>query len=290
MSFVKASEIKEGSELRGFSPLDELIGGLRGESSYLMFGDLAELAMYFYVVEAASSGPVLYVNATDYYSERKIIDQDLIGFIAKSKCLEFSSIAKNITEVSVHSPQRLLEARRHFKEGYRLYVYHGLDSFISSPEETNSAFHAMLKASVASGAPLIALTKGEGEPESTSLVRSLSNYIISLRRSQGGVEVEVLKPFRSKKTFEVGWMGRLTRSFRERFEEYLKALDEELLPLLRGDDREAYEELKRLWSSETASMSALDVATVYDAMVFMALIKVYSEVLKLKKEAERKKE
>lgn len=289
MSFMKASEIKKSS-LTGFFPIDDSIGGLSSGSSYIIFGDSATLAMYSYMVSATKLGTVLYINSTDYYSERNLIDQETIGSLSKASGLDFNEVLDKIYEVSAHSPERLvLATKRHIKPGFSLYVLHGLNSFIDDKKSSDEAYASVLRTAVSSNSPFLSVTKGTDKPIATDLMTSLANYIIRLRSEKGGILVEVLKPFQLQRSY--GWekMGRLTKPFRERYEEYLAFLEKEFEPLLRGEAKEAFEELKELWSSEIASMSSLMTAQVSDAMTFVAIIRLMEEVEKLKKEIKSSK-
>ena len=286
---MRASDVKVKS-LKGFDPLDRAIGGLLSGTSYIIFGEAAELVMYSYMIRAAADGRVLYINSTDYYSERNIIDQDLIGRLCKTYGLDVKEVLGNIDEVSAHSPERLVKAAEmHSRPGYSLYVIHGLHSFIKDRDSSDMAFSKVMRDAVRSGAPLIAITRGEDEPIITSFMKSSAGYVIRAWTEEGSVGLEVLKPFRLRTSY--GWdeMGRLTRSFRQRYEEYLEFLEKEFAPLLRGGSRRAFERLKAVWSSEMASMSSLQAAQVSDAMVMVAIVRLEEEIEELRKELERMK-
>ncbi|MDP8023667.1 MAG: hypothetical protein ACP5LF_03845 [Nitrososphaeria archaeon] len=289
MSFIKASGIRKFN-VHGFSPIDDSLGGLNSGSSYIIFGDAAELAMYSYMTSVANLGPVLYINSTDYYSERNLIDQETIGSLSKASGLDPDSVLDRIYEVSAHSPERLaLAVKTHLRPGFSLYVLHGLNSFIDDKKSSDEAYAKILRTAVSSNAPFLSVTKGEKDPIATDFMISSANYIIGLWSEESGISLEVLKPFQFQKSY--GWdkMGRLTKPFRERYEEYLAFLEKEFEPLLRGETKESFEELKKLWSSEIASMSSLMTAQVSDAMTFVAIIRLMQEVEKLKKEIKNNK-
>jgi hypothetical protein len=289
MSFKKASEIRT-KKIDGFFPVDDSLGGLNAGSSYIIFGNAAALAMYSYMISATRLGPVLYINSTDYYSERNFIDQEAIGFVSKTLGLDVNSVLDEIYEVSAYSPERLLLAvKTHVKQGFSLYILHGLHSFIDKREISDEAYSRVFKTAVFSNSPFLSITKGEKEPVATDFMISSANYIIGLFSEKKGILINFLKPFRFQKIY--GWeeMGRLTKPFRERYEEYLAFLEKEFKPLLRGETKEAFEELKKIWSSEMASMSSLVTAQVSDAMTFIAVIRLMQELEKLKREIENNK-
>ncbi len=289
MSFIKASGIRD-VKLKGFFPIDDALGGLNAGSSYIIFGDAAALAMYSYMVSAAELGAVLYINSTDYYSERNLIDQEAIGAISKASGLDPGAVLDKIYEVSAHSPERLvLAVKTHLKQSFSLYVLHGLDSFIQDRKSSDEAYAGVFKVAVSSNAPFLSVTKGESEPAATDFMISLANYIIGLWSEESGIFLSILKPFRFQRSYGWGEMGRLTKPFRERYEDYLAFLEKEFEPLLRGDTKEAFEELKKVWSSEMASMSSLMTTQVSDAMAFIAIVRLMQEVQKLKKEVESNK-
>lgn len=289
MSFKKASEIRI-RRIDGFFPVDDFLGGLNAGSSYIIFGDAAALAMYSYMISATRLGSVLYINSTDYYSERNLIDQEIIGSVSKTLGLDVKSVLDEIYEVSAYSPERLLLAvKTHVKQGFMLYVLHGLHSFIDKREISDEAYSRVFKTAVFSNSPFLSITKGEKEPVATDLMISSANYVIGLFSEKKGILINFLKPFRFQKIY--GWeeMGRLTKPFRERYEEYLSFLEKEVKPLLRGETKEAFEELKKIWSSEMASMSSLMTVQVSDAMTFIAVIRLMQELEKLKREIENNK-
>ncbi len=289
MNFIKSSEIRK-STINGFFPIDDSLGGLSSGSSYIIFGDAAALAMYSYMVSATNLGPVLYINSTDYYSERNLIDQETIGSLSKALGLELDSVLDRIYEVSAHSPERLVYAiKTHLKPGFSLYVLHGLNSFMNDKKSSDEAYASVIRAAVSSDAPFLSVTKGEKDPIATDYMIYSANYIMRLGSEESGISLEVLKPFQIQKFY--GWdkMGRLTKPFRERYEEYLAFLEKEFEPLLRDEAKDAFKELKKVWSSEMASMSSLMTAQVSDAMAFVAIIRLMQEVEKLKKEIESNK-
>lgn len=287
---IRASELRE-SRLISNSWIDDAIGGgMIDGQSYVLCGSFADSIMTAYMISASATGKVIYINSTDYYSVRNIIDQEALAYYAKSAGIDVKDTFKSIIEISAHSSQRLLGAVKTAMniKGARLLILHGLHSFLNDKEVSDTVFYKLRSLAAESGIPFLTITGcKDGAPLVTPMMASMCSNMIAVERAKGGVTFYFLKPV--QRQFMVGWdkMGRLTYSFRKRYEDYIKALRRDFEPLLRdGNDRALEYLIELAWSPETASMSALNLPQVSDSMVLVAVIYLMNELSKTKKELE----
>jgi len=290
---IKASELRE-SKLKSNWWIDDILGGgLIDGQSYILCGYFAESIMAAYMISASASGKVIYINSTDYYSVRNIIDQESLAFYIKSAGISIDDALKSIIEISAHSSQRLLNAVKAAMNisGARLLILHGLHSFLKDREVSDTVFYKLKSLAAESRVPFLSITDCKsGAPLVTPTMASMCNYMVAVERVEGGAEFHFLKPVERQLTVRWDKMGRLTHSFRKRYEDYIETLRRDFEPLLRDGNDKALEDLIELaWSPETAAMSALNLPQVSDSMVLVAVIYLMKELTKTKKELEELK-
>ncbi len=284
---IRASEIIE-TRLKSHDWIDDALGGgLICGNSYIMYGDYAETIMAIYMVSA--SVRVVYINSTDYYSKRNLIDEEAIAHAAKARGLDPGQILETIIEISAHSSQRLLNAVQLALnvENVKLIVLHGLNSFKNDLRSSETAFYALINMAARSGVPLLAVGS---KSEVTPTMSSMCGHMIAVERVEDGIRFTFLKPKQIQLTVRRDEMGRLTPSFRKRYGDYIEKLRREFEPLLRDGKGKALEDIiENVWSPETASMSALDMPQVSDAMAFVSIIYLMNELSITKNELDELK-
>ncbi len=74
----------------GLERLDALIGGLRPGAMHIFYGDrvVTDLVLYRMMVEASKHGWVAYLNNTDYYGEKTLIDATSLSTVSKMAGVE----------------------------------------------------------------------------------------------------------------------------------------------------------------------------------------------------------
>ncbi|MCL4343870.1 MAG: hypothetical protein M1291_02800 [Thaumarchaeota archaeon] len=285
---IRASEIAV-SRLRSYQWLDlALGGGLACGQSYIMYGNYGENVMIIYMVSA--SGRVIYINSTDYYSKRNLINVDAIAREAKARGIDANQVLKDIIEISAHSPQRLLNAVKQAisAENVKLIVLHGINSFPKDPKSSETAFYALRSAAAIAGVPFLAV---EDKPEVTPIMASMCGCMVAVDRVMEGIRFSFSKPAQAQLTVRWESMGRLTPSFRKRYEDYIDSIRREFEPLLRDGKGETMENMIELvWNPEMASMAALNMPQVSDAMAFVSMLYLMHELSATKKSLDEVKE
>ncbi|MEM0123601.1 MAG: hypothetical protein QXI38_03730, partial [Conexivisphaerales archaeon] len=251
-------------------------GGLMCGHSYIIYGNYAEMVMTIYMVSA--SGMVAYINSTDYYSKRNLIDVEAIAREAKAQGIDVGQVLKAIIEISAHSPQRLLNAVKQVisAENVRLIVLHGLNSFPEDPKSSETAFYALRSAAARANVPFLAI---EDEPKITPIMVSMCSHMVAVERVMEGIQFSFLKPTQAQLIVRWENMGRLTPSFRQRYNNYINSIRKEFEPLLRdGKDKTLEDMIEYVWNPEMASMSALNMPQVSDSLVFISMLHLMHEL------------
>ncbi len=285
---IRASEIVD-RKLKSHNWVDEVLGGgLIYGDSYIMYGNYAELIMINYMVSAL--GKVVYINSTDYYARRNLINAEEIAHAAKARGLDPNQVLDLIIEISAHSSQRLLHAVQlalRMKD-VKLMVLHGLNSFKNDLRSSELAFYTLKNMAFMHGVPFLAI--GD-KSEVTPTMSSMCGHMVDVERAGDAVQFTFLKPKQAQLIVRLNEMGRLTPSFRKRYEDYIEKLRKDFEPLLRDGREKALEDMiKNVWSPETASMSALDMPQVSDAMAFISIVYLMNELSLVKNELNKLKE
>ncbi|MGC8661969.1 MAG: hypothetical protein ACP5TZ_05670 [Nitrososphaeria archaeon] len=284
---IRASEIVE-KRIRSHDWIDRALGGgLVCGQSYIIYGNYAETVMIIYMVSAL--GKVVYINSTDYYSKRNMIDVEAIAREAKAQGMDAGQVLKSIIEISAHSPQRLLNAVKQAisAENTKLIVLHGLNSFSKDSKSSETAFYALRSAAARAGVPFLAV---EDKPKITPIMASMCGYMVAVDRVMEGIRFSFLKPAQAQLTVRWENMGRLTPSFRKRYENYIESIRREFEPLLRDGKGKTMEDMiERVWNPEIASMAALNMP-VSDSMVFVSMLYLMHELSVTKNDLEEIKE
>lgn len=173
----RASELLHRQPLStGIEELDGLIGGLRPGALHVFYGDssITDRVLYRLMVEASRSGPVAYLNNTDYYGEKTLIDANAFSSAAKAAGVDplvpLASIkcaAAFNARRQVCAAERLAEAVRSGEEGARLIAVHNASAFLAEGgEEASQALvrsvAVLMEAASEVGAALVVTAAARG--------------------------------------------------------------------------------------------------------------------------------
>lgn len=320
--FVKAQDLLNHPELTmstGFMKLDELVGGLAGGSSYLFYdsGGFMQDIIPPLMVRATLQGKVAYMNNTDYYSEKTLIQPDKLAFYAKKNGLDPEFVFSKIYFVAAYNELRqekavdaLLEMFREEKDT-KLVVMHNLTRFLPGAKNRKQAIEnlnrslAPLWQLAAERKSILIITAHTSQPNQWAIPRPagshmlwhLSNVLVFFRESNKGRSIQATlikhpaKPTpQSTELFQGDepLMGRVTPSFTQVYQELIEKLRKEFVPMIRdAQHREAFESLLTdAWDRERAAMSNSQIALLLDALNLMANVHNKSQLARLKKRLE----
>jgi hypothetical protein len=92
----------------GYDDIDGLIGGLKRGQTYLFYGDtefISEL-LHKLIVVVSKNGKIAYMNNTDYYSEKTIVNSDKIAFYAKREDADSYHVLRQVYFVAAFNELR----------------------------------------------------------------------------------------------------------------------------------------------------------------------------------------
>ena len=316
--FVRALDLldRPGPSLStGVTGLDDLVGGLRGGSSYLFYdaGGFLHGLVPPLMVKATRQGKVAYMNNTDYYSEKTLVQPDRLAFYAKREGLEPESVLSRIYFVAAYNELRqgrAVEALARMvrqEEDTRLVVIHNLARFIPGAKDRKKAIESLNR----SLAPLWQLAAERSivvvitvhasrverwsvpRPSGSHMLWHLANVMVFFREPNAGGSIQATlvkhptKPTpQSVELFQGGepLMGRVTPSFTQVYQELIERLRRDFVPMMRdARHREAFEALlTQAWDRERAAMGNSEVALLLDALNLMANVHNKSQLAQLK--------
>ncbi|MGQ9781160.1 MAG: hypothetical protein ACUVQ8_02740 [Nitrososphaeria archaeon] len=301
----------------GYDDIDELIGKLKGGQIYLFYGnsDFIGDLIYKLIVLTSVHGKIAYMNNTDYYSEKTIINADRIAFYAKRAGMDPSYVLKQVYFVAAFNELRqpkaaeaLLEKIK-VEEDTKLVITHRLSRFLEGTrdhqkalENLNRTISLLWHISIDRDIIMVVTTepnnnsRGLPKPQGTSLMRHIANVIVFFRTTGKTVQAILVKhPEKSLSSTNINFggdsiMGRITLPFRQSYQELLEKLRRNYVELLRDiDHRKNFDQLVReAWDREYAAMGNAELPSVLDALNLTANIHNKGEVEKLKKMLEEK--
>lgn len=287
----------------GIAGLDDLVGGLKGGSSYLFYdsGGFLHALIPPVMVRATKQGKVAYMNNTDYYSEKTLVQPDRLAFYAKRENLEPESVLSRIYFVAAYNElrqERAVDALTQMlrqEEETRLVVIHNLARFLPEAKDRKKAIEnlnrslAPLWQLAAERSIVVVITVHASQAERWSVPRPsgshmlwhLANVIVFFREpnANGSIQATLVKhPTKptpqSAELFQGGepLMGRVTPPFTQVYQELIDRLRRDFVPMMRDRrHREAFEALLTdAWDRERAAMSNSEVALLLDALNLMA--------------------
>ncbi len=309
--FERASELlrRYGGGLgTGVEELDRLIGGLRPGALHIFYGEPAvtDPVLYRAMVEACRRGPVAYMNNTDYYGEKTLVDAGMLSAASEAAGEEPLAVLDSIYCVAAFNAERQVQAAGRLAEevrrrGASLVAVHNASAFYPRGRDSApalvSALSRLLAAAAEASAPLLvsALSRGSGPHAKPLLPLQLSHratvlVFLSLRGSFATarlVKHSSMPAPRSALLPSLWWagMGRVTPPFRQIYRRVLERIRRAYRPLLREErHRRALDVLVReVWGAEHAAVGSLGEITVLDSMNLAASIHNKAEIEELKR-------
>lgn len=301
----------------GYADIDELVGKLKGGQTYLFYGnsDFIGDLIHKLIVVTSVHGKIAYMNNTDYYSEKTIINADRIAFYAKRAGIDPSHVLRQVYFVAAFNELRqpkaaeaLLEKVR-VEEDTKMIIIHRLSRFLDDAkdyqktlENLNRAISVLWHISIQRDIVMIVTTEshnsieGLSKPQGTNLMRHIANIIVFFRIAGKAVQATLVKhPGKDVLSINVNFggdpiMGRITPPFRQSYQDLLEKLRRNYVELLRDiNHKENFDQLVReAWDREYAAMSNAELPLVLDALNLTANIYNKGEIEKLKKMLEEK--
>jgi len=297
----------------GISDLDGLIDGVAEGFFYLFYGDQRAVDAVVYRLIVNCTLPLerggfqaksVYFNNTDYYTGKTILDPSEIGCVAKQLNVDPHTVLSNTYVAAAYNEQRQIIVAKQIAElvnrdrEVKLIIAHNLTRFIKSSKKPSKSgqtikqvvgllYEAASKANAALVATGEASATKRGsipKPAGGNYLRHLANIITYLKMEQSGSVKACLIKHPCKKTPDsvaftitkggVDLMGRITPSFRQRYEEAINELKTSYQnALIDLGHREAFNLLlKEAWCVEQAAMGNSNLPTVVDALNITANI------------------
>lgn len=313
----------------GSADLDGLIGGVEERFFYLFYGEqeLMDTLIHRLIVNCVLprerggfEAKGIYFNNTDYYAGKTVLNPTLIGGLAKQLGIEPKDVFRNIYTAVAYNEERQLIAAKQVAElvesepGIKLLAVHNITRFLSGSKRVKEAMETLkrvisllwgvaAKRGIALVATADALSAGRGfipRPAGGSFLHHAAGIIVYLKRVREGSIRAYLVKHPCKKTPDavtldaakggVDLMGRITPSFRQRYEEAVSGLktgyQSSLIDL---GHREAFDLLlKDAWRVEQAAMGNSNLPTVVDALNITANIHNRKLVESLRRRLEEK--
>jgi len=300
----------------GYDDIDDLIGGLKKGQTYLFYGDtefISEL-LHKLIVVVSKNGKIAYMNNTDYYSEKTVVNSDKIAFYAKREGVDSSHVLRQVYFVAAFnelrqpkSAEALLE-RIKLEEDTKMIIIHRLSRFLDGAkdhqralENLNRSISILWHLSIEQGIVMVITTDSihmeePSKPQGTNLMRHIANVIVFFRPSGKAIQAILVKhPEKDMLSINVNVrgdsiMGRITPSFRQSYQELLDKLRKNYVELLRDSGhKENFDQLVReAWDREYAAMSNAELPLVLDTLNLTANVYNKGEIEKLRKALEEK--
>lgn len=312
----------------GFRELDALIGGIEEGMFYLFYGEESVLDIIVHmlivncVLERKKGGfesKGIYFNNTNYYESRTVLDPSLLGEISKKAGVDPKTVLENFYTVVAYNEERQLTVAEKVCDlirddsGIRLLIAHNLTVFLKnsnirrkSLENFKKIVNMISETSFEHNVAVFAtvnMPNGNGrvvpEPNVGAYLRHRANVIVYVKKLQDSIKplfkACLLKhPYYPKKSMIIGYgiggdfMGRITPSFRQRYEneieELRKKFQDYLIDLERGKAFDML--LKEAWNEEQAAMGNSNFPTILDALNFTANLQNRKLIEELKKKVE----
>jgi RecA/RadA recombinase len=297
----------------GSAELDGLIGGVEVGLFYLFYGDREALDALIHrllvncVLPRERGGlqaKGIYFNNTDYYTGKTVLNPSLLGAVAKRVGIEPMDVFRSIYTAAAYNEERQLVVANQVAElmerdpDIKLLAIHSITRFLADSKRVEVArgilkrvVNLLWRAAASRGVALVvtadAMQAGRGlipRPLGGSFLRHAAGIITYLRRLREDAIKAYLIKHPCRKTPEsitlyaseggVDLMGRITPSFRRRYEEAVGELKTSYQSaLIELGHREAFDLLlKEAWGVEQAAMGNSNLPTVIDALNITANI------------------
>lgn len=310
----------------GVSELDNIIGGIEGSLFYLFYGDSIVLSNLVHnlivncVMPTEKGGLGLkgvYFNNTNYYEGKTLIDPDKIGKISKLKGIDPKNVYENIYMVAAYNEERqktiteklcnLIEEDKQI----RLIILHNMTVFLEGSKNRMESLRKMVEninmiwrkaseeniALITTAQPLPTRKAHIPKPEGGTFLRHLANIIVYMKiikdsRTPACKAYLIKHPYLPQKAITFlfhggGFMGRITPSFRQRYEKELEELKSFQNTLIDVERRKMFDKLlAEAWNEEQAAMGNYSFPTVLDALNTVANLQNRKLIEELKKKVE----
>jgi meiotic recombination protein DMC1 len=288
-------------------------GGLKPKAFHLFYGDkrsgvdeLLHRLLVHSILPREIGGlgeRAVYINCGNYRIERTVLDFRFLTSLMKACGVDPSNGLKEIQVVCAFSPEQEEEAALKVKhlvetdEKIGVVVFHNISRLFTTDRRSlhRKARITLLQRIVsetwrtcferdvilvATCRPLKGVRSAIPPPEGGGYLRHTATVIVYLKKMKRDAYVAhlikhpSLPQMRVNFTFRGGdGLGRVTGSFRKRFQEELNELERSFIKALRDPKRrEAFDSLVKAWGSEQGAMSYADVPTVLDVMLLTAVL------------------
>lgn len=160
----------------GLDRLDALIGGLWPGALHIFYGDqeVTDLVLYRMIVEASKHGRVAYLNNTDYYGEKTLVDATTLSTVSKMAGVEPLKAISAIHCAAAFNARRQVFATEKLVEDIRkrrrvaLIAVHDASAFLDREgSEASSALvksvSILVEAASRASAPLVVTAQSMGD-------------------------------------------------------------------------------------------------------------------------------
>ena len=301
-SFVRASTLQRSRNTltTGYENLDDLMGGLAGGQLYLFYGKVPFLdhLVHRLIVRGSMEGKVAYMNNTDYYHEKTLLEADLLASHAKREGIATSSVLGNVFFVAAYSEFRqpkstdALAAAIKAEPLTKIIFAHNISTFLTGGGSKAEALESINRSisllwHLAVERDLIMVVTASTDALGSSLMAGLASVIVFFPSfppsfsPEGGVRAVLMKhpgkvtpaeasisSFSSSGSSRGEFMGRVTLPFRQMYQETLEQLRKDYVSLLRDpENRKGFDLLLReAWDKEHAAMGNSGQPLVLDAL------------------------
>lgn len=303
--FIKASELMARDDSRistGYSELDEAIGRLQGGLVYLFCGDsFVDCLVHRLMVRACAIGKVGYMNNTNYYSEKTLVDPDTLASFAKFEGMEPDAVLENIYFVAAYNEARQRQVASVFAEMIKsekqtkLIVIHNAPMFLidskyhlKATESLNKSLVLVYQLAARTGIPVVVTapaTQGSKlaapRPFGSSWMRHSARVIALFRETanKGYIATTLIKhPSKPAPVSFYIAVGQCANKEKWDPSKYVSLLGEE--------HRNAFTALERgAWETERGACESCPLPS-FDMLNLTASVFVMKEVCRLRKRVE----
>ncbi|MGB9622528.1 MAG: hypothetical protein ACPL07_01665, partial [Candidatus Bathyarchaeia archaeon] len=259
----------------GFLELDSLLGGIEEGMFYLFYGEkwVLDLIVHTLIVKCVMpkdrggfESKCIYFNSTNYYLDKTVLDPNLLGKFSKKAGLDPKTVLENVyTAVAYNEGGQLTVAEKLCDligedDGIRLLIAHNIAVFLKSSrcrrkslENLKKVVNMMWEKVFEHNVAFFATVEQSSErlmvePSVGTYLRHRANVIVYVKRLHESRVPSfkaclVKHPYYPRNSIIVccdsggDFMGRITPSFRQRYENEVKGLRESFQNYLVDKDR-----------------------------------------------------
>jgi hypothetical protein len=303
--FVRASELMAKGDSgisTGYSELDEVIGRLQGGLVYLFCGgSFVDRLVHRLMVRACAVGKVGYMNNTDYYSEKTLVDLDMLASLSKLEGMEPDDVLESIYFVAAYNAQRQRKVASVFAEMVRsemqtkLIVIHNAPMFLVDPksrlkvaESLNKSLVIVYQLAARMGIPVVVTAPATQisklathRPFGSSWMRHSARVIVHFRETGNEMRVVATLIKHPSRPAPVSFHVSADERVNDK-----KWSPSKYVQLLGEEHRRAFVELERgAWETERRACECVSLLP-FDTMNLTASVFVMKEIWRLRKRLE----